>query len=1055
VRTAQTDLEASGFFVLRTPLLPATEWTAWSDGLSAGAAQEAELSAALARDRQLLRARLGEVLMRPEVEEALFLASPSLAESVPLWREEPASERGQKIERALVRYFSRMCMRSTPFALFAGTSLGTVGDRPTALDLKGRSYYRRHARLDMYLLTELTDALAAQPEVMRRQTYRPNTSLFRAGKWVRFVEVQLSGGARAYHLVRVPWTEALGVVLGRAQDGASFEALALALLESDGELTRPEVEDFLAELVQAHVVEGDLSPTVTGPEPLPPLLDALGARGVVPELRTALEAANRSLVEMDEQPLGAVSGYREISQRLAGLPVPAETGRWFQVELFKPGADCRLNGKLLEEVSQTLELLQRIQLTAPDPLRQFKESFAARYDLHEVPLQEALDVDWGVGFGESAQEQAPFLEGLPVPASASRSNPPPELERLLGRKLRGPAPPREWVLSDEDVSSLASTSPAQLPDALCVALALEERGDADFKFLVLECSGPSGVEVFARFCHGHPALQAHVLAQLRKEEALRPESLFVEVAHLPAGRHGNVLLRPLLREYELPFLARSGARPDHQLRLDDIRVCVRDGRVRLRSVALNRELVVRHTNTHAAAQGLGLYRFLVAVAQQDARLQPWTWGPLENRPFLPRVTRGRAILSLAQWRLEKAQLERFIDLPPDTAFRAFQALRAEMDLPRWFALVNDDQVLPVDSENALTVDSFLQQVRAAQSVQLREVFPEPGRSSCRGPEGPFQNELFVPFVRRTPRARPADVHAELPRKPPLGPGGPWLYQKLYCGPLVTNEVLLEVVARVVELGKRRGLIERWFFVRYADPDWHLRFRVRGDPTRLWQEVAPALQREAEDLLADGRVWRAQLDTYDPELERYGGSEGLDLAEQFFAVDSETALEALAACAESEEADLDARLVLRGADLILDGLGYTLPERLPLLERLRRGYLEDCHAGPEYEHQLAVRFRAQRPRLEAMFRPAEADPALAAGQRALERRVHEGHSILARIRECSRDGRLSQTLDSVAASLMHMQANRWLTTAAIAQELVVYDFLGRLYRSRLARGDAEA
>jgi thiopeptide-type bacteriocin biosynthesis protein len=157
---------------------------------------------------------------------------------------------------------------------------------------------------------------------------------------------------------------------------------------------------------------------------------------------------------------------------------------------------------------------------------------------------------------------------------------------------------------------------------------------------------------------------------------------------------------------------------------------------------------------------------------------------------------------------------------------------------------------------------------------------------------------------------------------------------------------------------------------------------------------------------------------------------------------------------SDQPDLDARLVLRGADLILDGLGFPLRERLTLLDRLRRVYLEECQAGPDYERQLAARFRAQRPRLEATFQPAKDDPALADGQRALARRVREGNPILARIQECSRAGRLTQSLDSVAASLIHMQANRWLTTAAIAQELAIYDFLGRLYRSRLARGESE-
>ena len=39
---------------------------------------------------------------------------------------------------------------------------------------------------------------------------------------------------------------------------------------------------------------------------------------------------------------------------------------------------------------------------------------------------------------------------------------------------------------------------------------------------------------------------------------------------------------------------------------------------------------------------------------------------------------------------------------------------------------------------------------------------------------------------------------------------------------------------------------------------------------------------------------------------------------------------------------------------------------------------------------------------------------------------------------------------VAASLVHMHTNRMLRSAARAQELVLYDFLHRLYTSRQAR-----
>ena len=121
-----SDLVPSGFFVLRTPLLPFDELLRWADDLEApDAPDDAD---ALDRDRRVLRARLRDFVTRPEVREAIFVASPGVHDLVDGWIANPDSERSRQCERALVRYFCRMTGRSTPFGLFAGVSTGRIGD---------------------------------------------------------------------------------------------------------------------------------------------------------------------------------------------------------------------------------------------------------------------------------------------------------------------------------------------------------------------------------------------------------------------------------------------------------------------------------------------------------------------------------------------------------------------------------------------------------------------------------------------------------------------------------------------------------------------------------------------------------------------------------------------------------------------------------------------------------------------------------------------------------------------------------------------------------------
>src|SRR5262249_22589613 len=154
----------------------------------------------------------------------------------------------------------------------------------------------------------------------------------------------------------------------------------------------------------------------------------------------------------------------------------------------------------------------------------------------------------------------------------------------------------------------------------------------------------------------------------------------------------------------------------------------------------------------------------------------------------------------------------------------------------------------------------------------------PEQLCASGPEGRFVHELVVPFVRSSvatggsPVAESVGRQASRPSpravERTFPPGSEWLYAKLYTGTATADRVLSEVVRPVVGAALQSGAADGWFFLRYGDPDWHLRLRFHGAPERLHAEVLPALQAAVAPLLDDGRLWRAQLDTYEREVERY-------------------------------------------------------------------------------------------------------------------------------------------------------------------------------------------
>jgi thiopeptide-type bacteriocin biosynthesis protein len=1061
---------SSGFFTLRTPLLPFDELMRWGDELEAPPAVDdpARLERALAADRARLRTRLRDIVSRPEVREALFVASPDLEERLDVWLNQPDCEPGQKMERALVRYFARMAGRATPFGLFAGCSVGALGTQ-TRLELAGRGGYRRHTRLDMDYLVLLTDALAREPYVRPALRFGINTSLYLAQGRLRYLEVRRDGKGWTHHQMALEASGYLEATLARAREGASPEALAAGLVADDPEASPEEAREYIDGLIDSQVLVSELRPAVTGPEPHGGLVERLRQRGTV-AAADLLDGVRRQLEALDAGGLGAdPSCYCRVARLLEGVPGQPDLARLFQVDMVKPVVQASLGPAVLAEILRGATLLQRLaRRPRDDRLARFREAFVNRYEGREVPLVDALDAETGVGFGTltaGATDASALLDGLTFPKAEDEQVPWRRREALLLGKLSEALAhaARSIVLEPCDLEEMAEKDPPPLPGAFAVMATVAAAPEVDlergeFQVLLDGAVGPSGARLLGRFCHADPQLHQWVEQHLRAEEALEPDAVFAEVVHLAEGRLGNVLARPVLRAYEIPYLGSAGVPAERQIPVSDLRVSVQGDQIVLRSARLGRRVIPRLTSAHNFEMSQGLYSFLGALQSQGtAGGLGWDWGPLRDAPFLPRVVSGRLVLSRASWQVGEDEWKPLAHAQGAARFRRVQSWRRGRGLPRWIALADADNELPIDLDNALAVETLVELVKGRQRFRLVELFPGPDRLCARGPEGRFVHELVVPFVRapEPTLSPPAPLSRERGRGESVArsfpPGSEWLFAKLYAGPATADQVLRDVVRPVVERVLPAGAADGWFFVRYGDPDWHLRLRFHGHPARLGGEVLPALQAAAAPLLHDGRLWRLQLDTYEREVERYGGPAGIVLAERLFQADSEAVLALAELLPEDARGEVRWRLALVGTDLLLGELGFDLEARRAVVQNTRETFAAEFHADAAFGHQLASRFRPERKGLEALLDPAAVlDGPFAAAREVLRRRSRALAPVTAELRARAEDGRLTASLTELAPSYLHMHANRLLRSAQRAQEMVLYDFLARLYESRFAR-----
>jgi thiopeptide-type bacteriocin biosynthesis protein len=1051
----------SGFFVLRTPLLPFDAFQAWTSD---------------AADRADLRSRLWSMWRQPAVREAVFLASPeldmALARADSTGEGSDTTEAANRALRSFVAYFARMCARATPFGLFAGCSVGTFDTR-SQLTLPPRDMYQRHTRLDMDYLSALVGALDADSNVRNVLRYTPNSSLYPAGGRLHYVESRMGVHGRSYHLVAVDETPELTRTLASAMDGRTLADLAQALVDDD--VSFAEAREFMEELASSQVVVSELALDVTGPEPMHGLIARLAAYPATQPAAACVAQVRDALAELDRAGAGGNPNQRyiDIQSVLEELPAMPELARLFQVDLVKPSPSpgLTLTPAVAAEVTRGLALLRRLANPhrPQTALETFRQNFIDRYEGAEVPLVDVLDEEVGIGFAASAEPGGePLLRELDSPAPpivpADWNARHTVLLRLLSDALVTNTPEVTLQPADIDALSTPESELAPLPDALDVVVRLAatsaeavQRGE--FRFWLQSASGPSGARLLGRFCHADPELHRQVEKHLRAEEALRPDAIFAEIVHLPEGRIGNILCRPVLRDFEIPFLGRSGAAAGRQIAVADLRVSVRDGRIVLRSARLDREVIPRLTTAHNfGLRSLGVYRFLCALQFQDvSRALGWSWGPLEDAPFLPRIRHGRIVLARARWNLANSEIQSISETAAGAQFEHVQTLRATRSLPRYVVLADGDNELVVDLDNILSVEAFVHLVKGRATVRLEELFPPPDELCIAGPEGHFVHELVIPFVKMSTAAeappRPvSSAVATTAARRLFPPGSKWLYVKLYTGWGLADRLLTDTVRPLVDRALAERLADRWFFIRYADPQPHVRVRFHGDDRRLAAELLPALATLLGPLVDDGRIARWQVDTYVREVERYGGDAAIDLAEEIFCIDSACVMSILSSTPGDEGLEWRWRLGLCGVDLLLDSLGFSLSDKVEWARSQRDAYAAEFRVDARMKQQLGALYRAERQTIGELLQVAHS-PAAADEHPAIGALRARGAALIPVVSQLDRT-QLTTSIPTLAASYAHMHLNRLLRSAHRFQELAIYELLDRMYRATFARADVD-
>ncbi|UGU14477.1 lantibiotic dehydratase family protein [Sinomicrobium kalidii] len=688
----------------------------------------------LTRDKDITDRKLRELFENPLIKEAVFLASPPLYEELERWAEGEVTDqkKTEKLKHSFLKYLSRMSSRCTPFGLFAGCCVGQLGEE-TRLKLEGAQNNRRHTRLDMNYLVALSQDLVKNKNIREQLLFYPNSSIYRAGEQLRYVEYKYANSKRHHHIVAVDDSEYLSGILEKASRGALLKDLAQTLV--DEEITYEEAAGFLEELVDNQLLISELEPSVSGPEFLEQIRGVLKKLEGTGKILDILNRAGAGIKELDQKTGNLPEAYIELSEFLKQLETGFELKFLFQTDMILEAEKNTLDKSVADDVKKGIAFLNKITLPPKSTiLDQFKTAFYERFEEREVPLSRALDVEMGIGYkqDQGAGDVSPLVDDIVLPGKKPKHEVSEVMwspvHDILRKKLVRALVENAYCinLDDEDFKEFEENW-EDLPDTVSTMVEIVEE-DGCTKIRMGSAGGSSAANLLGRFCHGDEKLDAHTREIVGTETRVNSDKVLAEIVHLPESRVGNILMRPALRGYEIPYLAKSVLPEEGQLPIEDLRISVKYGRnIRLRSEKLNKEVVPHLTNAHNySSNSLPIYHFLCDMQTQGLRGGVGlNLGPFAGEyTFIPRIAYGNLILSEATWNLKKEDIEplkkRIKD--DDKPEEAIETFRKERKIPQYVMLADGDNELLINFKNLTSVRMLLDTVKKRQGFKLTEFF---------------------------------------------------------------------------------------------------------------------------------------------------------------------------------------------------------------------------------------------------------------------------------------------------------------------------------------------
>lgn len=769
----------------------------------------------------------------------------------------------EKQQHTIKKYINRSSFRSTPFGIFSSFSLvDWTNQEETNIVLAKPDPY---IRLDFSILEMLWEKYVKY-NVEDFSKFQTNQSFYFSKTDLRYIKTEVEANAeRLFSMVSISKNAILKKVLKFCQSSRSHNEIASFLMQEVG-VNEPEAVSFIRELIKQQIIVSNLAPNITGKDYTHFFFKHLHECPELRDLKLQIE-------ELSSGYSVKLCSLLEIANELnKQLSLKNNTNHYYSIA-EKKVLSGGISSKHQEQIKDGLFCLDLLsKVTVNDDLNKFKTAFKEKYESGEVTLLEVLDSQFGIGYG--AFDKIKNHYGLSDNNTAtSQQNSHIDAKNEFVESLL-----KNWQLkndhdagfqleiTDDHLRKITTNKNECLPPSISVIFRL-----IDEKIFIESAGGTSAISLLGRFSS---SLEVYNLAKqiAEGEQKSNKDIIFAEVAHICNLHSANINRRQHLHDYEIPVLTNSVLESSRKIDLNDILVSVLNDTVILRSIKLNKRIIPRLSSAfNYTKSSFPVFRFLCDIQNQNLKTS-FSFSLSSHLPglrFYPRILYKSCILQVAEWHVEAKELDSFHERKPSEVFRLFHEFAKEINLPRYFAYTLSDNFLVYDAQRIEDILFLLNEVKNKGVIVLKE-FPFIQEDNV--VEDKFHQKFLPQFVasmylNEEVYKSEKEANYKMNKASSIKDTKEWIYFKVYCHPLSSDIILCDYLIPLVKKHIKSSTIREWFWIRYNDPQYHIRFRLQVSKnmrSSIFEDFSTCITKLSFNKLINYFV----TDIYKQEIDRY-------------------------------------------------------------------------------------------------------------------------------------------------------------------------------------------